>query len=107
MFSPRCEQTPAQSRNSAPLAQTTGSGLEHRRVAELDGRDEGLFDGPGAQPALQVQGAPGFVVRSGPARAAERLLPDDRARRLVVHVEVAGSVAEPRRRVLQEPPVAA
>ena len=38
---------------------------------------------------------PGLVVRARRARAAERLLADDGAGRLVVDVEVAGGVAEP------------
>src|SRR5213076_3331113 len=58
------------------------------RVAVVGRRDEGLLDRARADPADQVPHRAGLVVRPGRARAAERLLPDDRAGRLVVDVEV-------------------
>src|SRR2546429_3789597 len=51
-----------------------------------------LFDAPRARPADQVQERPRLVVGARCTRAAERLLPHDRAGRLVVDVEVAGGV---------------
>ena len=57
-------------------------------------RRERLLDRPRAHPAHQVQLRAGLVVRARRARAAERLLADHRAGRLVVDVEVAGRVAQ-------------
>src|SRR5690606_12765894 len=57
-------------------------------------RNEGLLDRPRAGPARQVLGGAGLVVGAGGAAAAEGLLPDDRAGRLVVDVEVAGGEPE-------------
>ena len=54
----------------------------------------------GRDPADQVPDRAGLVVRARGAGAAERLLPDDGAGRLVVDVEVAGGVAEAVRRLL-------
>src|SRR5437773_5264836 len=51
-----------------------------------------LFDDPRARPADQVQERARLVVGARCTRAAERLLPHDRAGRLVVDVEVAGGV---------------
>src|SRR5439155_16801317 len=51
-----------------------------------------LFDDPRACPADQVQERARLVVGARCTRAAERLLPHDRAGRLVVDVEVAGGV---------------
>src|SRR5690349_6192355 len=66
----------------------------HEGIAVVGRRHERLFDRPGADPADQVPHRARLVVRAGRARAAERLLPDDRAGRLVVDVEVAGRVLE-------------
>ena len=55
-----------------------------------DGRgDEGLLDRAGADPAQQVVDRARLVVRARRPTAAERLLADHRAGRLVVDVEVA------------------
>ena len=64
------------------------------RVAVVRRRHERLLDRARADPADQVPHRAGLVVRPRGARAAEGLLPDDGARRLVVDVEVAGRVAE-------------
>src|SRR5262249_11488692 len=66
----------------------------HEWVAVVARGNERLIDGTRAVPADQVPHRAGLVVRPGGARAAERLLADDGARRLVVDVEVAGRVAE-------------
>src|SRR5207248_3669897 len=66
----------------------------HERIAVVRRRDEGLLDRARADPADQVPHGAGLVVRARRACAAERLLADDRARRLVVDVEVAGRIAE-------------
>ena len=75
------------------------SGLAHERIAVVPRRVEGLLDRPRADPAHQVQLRARLVVGARAARAAERLLADDRAGRLVVDVEVAGRVAQRRRRL--------
>src|SRR5438067_13513151 len=54
---------------------------------------EGLFDRPRRHPADQVVPGAGFVVRTRPARSAERLLSHDRAGRFVIDVEVSGREA--------------
>src|SRR4051812_49045396 len=69
--------------------------LIHERVAVVRRRDELLLDRARRDPADEVPHRAGLVIRAGRPRAAERLLADDRAGRLVVHVEVAGRVAEP------------
>jgi hypothetical protein len=66
----------------------------HERIAVVRRRDEGFLDRTGADPADQVPHRAGLVVRAGRAGPAERLLADDRAGRLVVHVEVPGGVAQ-------------
>src|SRR4029077_4834964 len=66
----------------------------HERVAVVGRRHERLLDRARADPADQVPHRAGLVVRSRRAGAAERLLPDDRAGRLVVNVEVAGRIPE-------------
>src|SRR3954468_4371194 len=76
---------------------TVGVRIEER-IAVVARREEGLLHGPGADPADEVPHRPRLVVRPGRARAAERLLPDDRAGRLVIDVEVARRVPEPVRR---------
>src|SRR5512146_2892166 len=68
--------------------------LCHERIRVVERRRERLLDGARAHPAHEVQLRSRLVVRSRTARAAERLLPDDRAGGLVVHVEVARRVAE-------------
>src|SRR5437660_1157590 len=54
---------------------------------------EGLFDRPGRRPADQIVPGAGLVVRTRPARSAERLLSHDRAGRFVVDVEIPGREA--------------
>src|SRR5262245_49124776 len=76
------------------------SGLLHVGVAEVGRGGEGLFYRARRDPADEVPERAGFVVGAGGARAAERLLPDDGARRFVVDVEVAGGVAQPRARLV-------
>src|SRR5215203_548819 len=68
--------------------------LRHEGVLVVTRRSERLLDGPRAGPADQIQLGAGLVVGAGPTRAAERLLSDDRAGRLVVDVEVARGVAQ-------------
>src|SRR5580765_5443591 len=60
----------------------------HEGIAVVRRRVEGRLDGAGARPADQVPERAGLVVRPGRARAAERLLADDRSGGLVVDVEV-------------------
>src|ERR671930_2229248 len=60
----------------------------HERVAVIRWRDERLLDRPWAHPADEIPHRPGLVVRARCTGAAERLLADDRAGRLVVDVEV-------------------
>ena len=72
----------------------TASGGPHERIAVVGRRHERLLDRARADPAQQVQLRAGLVVGARPAGAAERLLADDRAGRLVVDVEVAGGVAQ-------------
>src|SRR5215204_2403363 len=88
---------------NTPIAATTLRAIRlatvririEERVAVVARGEEGLLHRPGADPADQIPHRPRLVVRPRRARAAERLLPDDCARRLVVDVEVAGGVAEP------------
>ena len=65
------------------------------RVGGDGRRDEGLLDRARADPAQQVVDRAGLVVGARGPPAAEGLLADDRAGRLVVDVEVAGG--EPQR----------
>src|SRR2546423_3127801 len=86
-------------RETPPPAPTPGaepSSLRHERIPRVAWRHEILFDRPRAGPADQVEQATGLVVGPARARATERLLPNDRSRRLVVLVEVAGGVPERR-----------
>src|SRR5207249_4576902 len=76
------------------------------RVAVVARRHERLLDRAWADPADQVPHRAGLVVRARGARAAERLLADDRAGRLVVDVEVAGRVLELLVRILDRRSVA-
>src|SRR5918996_3502864 len=64
------------------------------RVAVVGRREERLLHRPQETPARGVPHRPRLVVRPARAGTAEGLLPDDGARRLVVHVEVAGGVPE-------------
>src|SRR5262245_21959531 len=64
----------------------------HEGISVVGRRHVCLLDHTRARPADQVQERAGLVVRARRPRAAERLLADDRARRLVVDVEVAGRV---------------
>ena len=57
-------------------------------------RNERLFDRPRADPTNQVQHTTGLVVRTRRAPTTERLLSNDRTRRLVVDVEVPGSMCQ-------------
>src|SRR5919198_4826984 len=66
----------------------------HERVAVVGRWDERLLDRSRADPADQVPHRARLVVRPRRARAAERLLPDNGAGRLVVDVEVSRRVAE-------------
>src|SRR5215218_11151436 len=68
--------------------------FSHERIGELAGRRERFLDGTGAHPANEIQLGAGLVVRAGAARPAKRLLPDHRAGRLVVDVEVSRSIPE-------------
>ena len=72
---------------------THGSG--HVRVRVVGRRHERLLDRARRHPADQVVPRAGLVVGAAGPGAAERLLPDHRAGRLVVDVEVAGR--EPQR----------
>src|SRR2546423_8273616 len=64
----------------------------HEGIPVIGRRHVRLLDDTRAGPADQVQERARLVVRSRCARAAEWLLPDDRAGGLVVDVEVAGGV---------------
>src|SRR3954470_12700466 len=66
----------------------------HEGIAVVGRRVEGLLDRARAHPADQVPQRAGLVVRPRGARAAERLLADDGAGRLVVDVEIARRVAQ-------------
>ena len=66
----------------------------HERIPVVARRRERFLDRSGADPADQVELRAGLVVGAGPARAAERLLPDHGAGGLVVDVEVAGGIAQ-------------
>src|SRR5688500_3144611 len=85
----RTRTTPLQS-FSARLA----AGGAEEGVPVVARGDEGLLDRAGRDPADEVPHRAGLVVRPARAGAAEGLLADDRARGLVVDVEVAGRVAE-------------
>src|SRR5690606_25248869 len=82
------ESRPTAARAGAPRL------LLHVRVAVVGRRRERLLDRPGADPAEQVVVEAGLVVRAARTGAAERLLRDDGAGRLVVDVEVAGRLSE-------------
>jgi hypothetical protein len=58
-----------------------------------------LLDTPSAHEAVEERDGARLVVRPRRARAAERLLSDDRTRALLVVVHVPRGVAERRRRV--------
>src|SRR6185503_20336135 len=73
--------------------------LRHERILVVPRRSERLLDGARAGPPHEIQLRAGLVVRARSAGAAEWLLPDDRAGRLVVDVEVAGGVAQRGRRL--------
>ena len=73
-----------------PAARGLGRhGLTHVRVAVVGRRGEQLLDRAGVHPADQVEDRTRLVVGPAGPGAAERLLPDHRARRLVVDVEIA------------------
>src|SRR5207253_1318846 len=94
-----CLLPPPQPASSATAPTSVALRIQER-IAVVPRRREGLLDGARAHPADEVPHRAGLVVRAGRARAAERLLPDDGPRRLVVHVEVAGRVAKPVLRLL-------
>src|SRR5205814_10059116 len=66
----------------------------HERVPIIRRRRKRLLDVPGAHPAHEIELRPRLVVSAGTASSAKRLLPDHRAGRLVVDVEIAGRIAE-------------
>jgi len=66
----------------------------HVRVRVVGRRDQRLLDRAGQGPALQVLRGAGLVVGAGGSAAAEGLLADDGAGRLVVDVGAAGRVAQ-------------
>src|SRR5262245_23334092 len=68
--------------------------FRHKRILIIQRWREGLLDRTCADPATQVELRPRLVVRARRPRATERLLAHDRTGRLVVHVEVAGRVAQ-------------
>src|SRR5262245_15803416 len=68
--------------------------LGHERVAVVERGVERLLDRAGAHPADEVELGARLVVGAGAARAPEGLLAHDRARGLVVDVEVARALAE-------------
>src|SRR5206468_419876 len=78
----------------APRSGRRRSLLSHERIREVPRRDERLLDRPRADPANEIQHRTGFVVGSGPARPAKRLLPDDGPGRFVVDIEVSGGIPE-------------
>src|SRR5579859_2151696 len=85
------------SRPRFALLLTTGNLVDlssHVGVPVIRRRYERLLDGPGRDPAHQVLPGARLVVGTGGTRATERLLPHDRAGRLVVDVEVAGGEAQ-------------
>src|SRR5260370_22866859 len=61
----------------------------HVRVAVVRWRDEDLLDGPGVDPADQVEDRARLVIGAAGPGAPERLLADDRPGRLVVDVKIA------------------
>src|SRR5215217_8622976 len=67
----------------------------HVRVVVIGRRYERLLDGPGRRPPQQVERGARLIVGARSARAAERLLPDDGAGRLVVDIEVARGEPQP------------
>src|SRR5229473_8061524 len=70
----------------------------HEGIPVVGRRHVGLLDHARARPADQVEERAGLVVGARCPRAAERLLPDHRAGRLVVDVEVAGGIDQRLRR---------
>src|SRR5262245_66208028 len=56
--------------------------LAHERIREARRRRKGFLDGPRTGPSNEIQLGPCLVVRPRRARAAERLLADDRSGRL-------------------------
>src|SRR5712691_13272394 len=76
------------------LGRTLAVVRRHEGVAVVRGRHEGFLDRARADPPDQVPHRARLVVRAGRTRAAERLLADNRAGRLVVDVEVAGRIAK-------------
>src|SRR5580698_5087791 len=83
LLRPACHTVPS------PVADDGSGRLSHVRVAVVGRRDELFLDGPGVDPADQVEDRARLVVGAAGPGPAERLLADDRAGRLVVDVEVA------------------
>ena len=81
--------------------------LRHERILVIARRRERLLERARVDPADEVQLRAGLVVGAGSARAAERLLADDRTGRLVVDVEVARGVPQRARRFAHRLAVAA
>src|SRR4029077_3152496 len=78
----------------------------HERIAVVGRRHVRLLDHARAHPPNQVEKRAGLVVGARRASATERLESHDRARRLVVDVEVARGVDESLRRLADRLPVA-
>ena len=87
-------------RSTAPRARSGSPPLSrlltprHEGIPVVLRRGERLLDGPGRYPAQQVQHRAGLVVGAAGPGAPERLLPHHGAGGLVVHVVVAGGVAQ-------------
>src|SRR5580692_12898661 len=85
-----CMYMPGDMRRASAAGRAVQSWVSaHVRVAVVGRGDEQLLDGPGVDPADQVEDRAGLVVGATGPGPAERLLADDRAGRLVVDVEVA------------------
>ena len=70
-----------------------GSGhLSHIRVAVIIGADEGFLDGPGVDPAQQVEFATCLVVCSGSPGTTEGLQSDYCAGRFIVNIKITGCI---------------
>src|SRR5206468_10540248 len=69
----------------------------HKRIAIIPGRRKSLFDIPRADPANEIELRARLVIGARGTSPAERLLANHRARRLVVDVEIPGSVAQRQR----------
>ena len=86
----RVQRTHVQRDSIAPISGPSQGVSAHVGVAVVRRRHERLLDRARRGPAQQVDRGAGLVVGAAGPAAAERLLADDRAGRLVVDVEVAG-----------------